>query len=249
MNQIVIDFSPSLHGHFLEYMVNRYIFNSTAVKELFEETGASDIIEKDPQYQESPVHCDHYSEFDIEYPHNTRYIIYVKHNKKYDFISLVNSFYRCFDRSNVEKSTPEDILAFHIKNLEANSERDMRNRLYTKLYKRYFDELGSKRETALPTYEFDFGAFFSLGKFVAELRKVAEFLGETLTFNQSLVADWEKFIEVNQGYQYLQIANHLLESIIKGREEAIKDNVFIHAYLNCHLSHAFPINLINEHTT
>ena len=242
MKTVIVDFSPSLHGHFLEYMISRYIFDVPAVSNLFEGSGASDIIEKDTTYRNAtPVHCDHYSELNIDYPSSTKQIIYIKHNEDYDYVSLVNSFYRVFDRTNNENNSLEDILKFHMVNLQATSVQDMRNRLYTKLLKRHFRELYSKKETNLPVYEFDYGSFFVLHKFIASLRNIADVLSKKLIFNSELVNDWNQFIKVNQGYQYLNIAEQLITSIINNKEETIDDNVFIHAYINCQLSHAFPI--------
>jgi len=266
---IAIDFSPSLHGHFLEYIINRYIFNCVKIVDVFEESGASDIIETNKEYQDSLIaKCDHYSEFNKEYPHGTTSVIYIKHTERYDFVSFVNSFYRVFDRTNIKENSPQDIFKFHISNLEATSECDMRNRLYTKLFKRHFDELYSKKKTDTPVCNFEFGSFFTLHEFISSLRIIADFLNKQLIFNNNLVKDWSKFIKVNQGYQYLLIGETLVDSIIKGKNVLIEDNVFIHAYINCQLSHAFPIytgsifddekypqstlevhNLINEHTT
>jgi hypothetical protein len=62
-----------------------------------------------------------------------------------------------------------------------------------------------------------------------------------MTFNKALVNDWSNFIKVNQGYQFMNIAEDVIDSIIKGKSKEIEDNVFVHAYINCHLSHAFPI--------
>ena len=266
---IAIDFSPSLHGHFLEYIINRYIYNCDEITSIFEDSGASDVIENDERYQRNLiVKCDHYSEFNKPYPQNTTSVIYIKHNTRYDFVSMVNSFYRVFDRTQDTNHSSADILKFHMNNLDASSVSDVRNRLYTKLFKRHFDELHIKKETNIPVIDFDFGSFFTLHQFIASLRRVADSLNTHMTFNKALVNDWSNFIKVNQGYQFMNIAEDVIDSIIKGKSKEIEDNVFVHAYINCHLSHAFPIytgsifddekyptntyeiyNLINEITT
>ena len=53
---MAIDFAPGLHGHFLEYVINRYIFGVTCdVDSIFQSSGAVHAINVDSDYQKNKI--------------------------------------------------------------------------------------------------------------------------------------------------------------------------------------------------
>jgi|APSaa5957512622_1039677.scaffolds.fasta_scaffold81231_2 hypothetical protein len=71
--KIVLDFSPSLHGHFLEYIVNVYIFGLPKIENIFNSSGAAHVIDTNKPYQRSKVvHGNHYSIGVKPYPSKLR---------------------------------------------------------------------------------------------------------------------------------------------------------------------------------
>ena len=56
MIKLALDFAPGLHGHFLEYVCNRYIFKVPYEKNtVFQSTGACHTINTDSEYQKNKV--------------------------------------------------------------------------------------------------------------------------------------------------------------------------------------------------
>jgi hypothetical protein len=63
---IAIDFYSGSHGHFLEYVINTYIFKGSKIKNIFTDLGTSHLIRDDISYMDQRmVEARHYSEFNL----------------------------------------------------------------------------------------------------------------------------------------------------------------------------------------
>ena len=72
----VIDFWGGSHGHFLEYVVNCWIFGCPRTGHLFTHTGACHGAKTDKRYQQgSMVTCGHFSHWDLEFSDQPEKII------------------------------------------------------------------------------------------------------------------------------------------------------------------------------
>lgn len=246
---IILDFAPGTHGHFLEYVVNRYIFlTPVSGSNIFQSSGACHPINLDIAYQKSKtVHLGHYSAFDQLYPNQTKEIIFIKHTRKFDFILLVNIFHRCHpDAILTSDFNIEDIKKLHSDMMFVSSRVDweLRNDWYAKLQERHhaFLQTEKKNKSTLPTFDFDFGSFFSLVDFLKELEKLAQFLNMTFKFDSSLTDLWHEFIQRNIGFKMYNHCNYILEKIYANQSCEIQLDWKEQAYINSVLSNTFRMH-------
>jgi hypothetical protein len=254
-----IDFDPGMHGHFLEYICNKYIFNTPAPTLPFFKSGSSHGINSDTNYQQHKyVTSGHYTY--SKTPVNINKVVYIKHNPKFDLVLLSNVIHRCYGSlGNHEDVDPNQILNWHldiIKNDNATEEASiLKENIYSKLIERtYFQPTNVTHFYKSEIFNFDFGNFFNLTDFLIELQNLANFFNQTLIVPPDLVDDWKMFIDKNQGYQVHQRVNFLLEKILTNQTETIEDNFLIHAGINVYLSriarlHDTELHTINSYPT
>jgi len=245
---ILIDFAPGLHGHFLEFIVNRYIFDvEYCIDSIFQSTGAAHVINVDPVYQQNKiVESRHYSSLmnNRYYSENINQIIFIKHNPNFDFVLLTNIFYRCHSKAIHSKDIDVDlIIEFHKQLMAADSvtDQDLKNNWFAKLQGRHFVECEKKAKSNILVFDFDFGSFFTLTTFLKELQRTADYLGMTFKFDQSLVNIWNEFIEKNQGYKLYNLGNHLLTQIYNNHTVEIPNDWKLHAYINHNIAETFRL--------
>ena len=244
MKQYVIDFAPGLHGHFLEYVINRYIFAvDTQIKSIFQSSGACHPINTDPAYQSHKlINRGHYSAFEQPYPITAKKIVFVEHDPVLDFVLLTNIYYRCHpDSIGVEDFNVDEIKQLHQSMMFSGTDQDLKNNWYNKLMEHHFDHAQKQSNTALPVFKFGYQSFFRLYDFLLELKAVADFLEHTFRFDQSLVVLWQEFMDRNQGFHLWKESNRLFESIVSGADVDIKDDWKIHAHLNYQISQVFQL--------
>jgi hypothetical protein len=244
--KVALDFAPGLHGHFLEYVCNRYIFKVPFTKQnIFQSSGACHPINVDSVYQKNKIVIQgHYSSFNLQYPADTTQIIFVKHNSIFDLILLTNMFYRCHPNSiNVDDFNVDVIKSLQLDLMfnDVATDQQLRNNWYSKLTERHFEMTEKKQLTNLETYNFDYGSFFQLDQFLLELKKVADFLGNTFVFDKSLVVLWKEFISYNQGYQLYNNGNYLFDQIVSNNSSSIGTDWKLQAYLNYKISSTFKL--------
>jgi len=251
--KVIIDYAPSLHGSFLSYVIGVYIYGQPKVENIFHSNGASHLMLP----YEKKIKIEHYSSKGIKYDEDTDKIIYIQHDPNYNFIAFVNTLHRCHgnhdklgkyfnkDNYNPEKVTSEKIRELHyneLSDIDINNNCDVRNQFYSKLQDDEFkNSLCIRKPTQLPVYNFDFKSFYTITNFLHELRQVADFMNLLFMYDNSLIVLYNKFIELNQGYQYYTKANYLLEHIYKGTDFHIEQNNFIHAYINYQIANIFNI--------
>ena len=244
---ILIDFAPGLHGHFLEFVINRYIFNvECSTDSIFQSTGAAHVIRDDRVYQKNKVvNCQHYSSLlnGKNYHKHIDKIIFIKHNPIFDFVLLTNIFYRC--SSNALASNDDDadlIIAFHTQLMgNLSNDQDLRNNWFAKLNERHFFETEKKAQSDIPVFDFNFGSFFDLTHFLYELRRVSNYLEMTFKFDVSLVKLWNEFMDRNQGHHAYILGNKLLNHVYNNNNVDIPDDWKLHAYINHVIANTFQL--------
>jgi hypothetical protein len=245
----VIDFAPGQHGHFLEYVVNKYIFNINAsipTNNLFQSSGAAHNINNSLEYQKRKiVFSGHYSSFNFTYPDQAEKIIWIDHAPNLDFILLTNIYHRC--HPNAVNGTEVNIHEITQLHQDAMFDADqtlqsLRNNWYTKLQERHFEQTKLKNNTNLPVFDFKYSSFFSLAAFIEHLQQLADFLNFTFVYNQSFVELYQKFIEVNQGYNQYCKALRIVDAILTNQSCLIDQQDWqLQAYINHQLSKLFKI--------
>jgi hypothetical protein len=243
---IALDFAPGLHGHFLELVLNKYIygipFNSDKI---FQSSGAVHAINVNQDYQDQKiVYRGHFSSFKYDYHKHTQKVVFINHDPELDFVLLTNIFYRCHeDAVNVDDFNIEEIIATQKSFLTTgNTDLDYRGNWFAKLNERFFQHASSRPNTQLPLYNFDFRSFFDLSKFCVELQKTAHFLQETFKFDPTLGELWHEFMRRNQGWILRGQAHAILQSMLTNQNISIPDDWKLHAYLNFQLSRMFDLH-------
>jgi hypothetical protein len=245
---IAIDFAPGLHGHFLEYVINKFIFGvPSETDNIFQSTGAAHCINWDTTYQKNKIAMrGHFSSFDNDYPDNTEKIVWIKHDQELDFVLLVNVFERCSpDAVKSNDFNIEDIKKMHLESMFAKSAtaRDLRGNWFDKLEAFHNGKITSlKHSTALPLFDFDYRSFFNLPNFILELEKTACFLSMTLKYDPELANLWREFMARNLGFKLYEKSNRLLEKIIANESDEIDNDWRMHAYINYRLSKIFRLH-------
>jgi hypothetical protein len=140
------------------------------------------------------------------------------------------------------EAVAEAVAKHHYSRLTASNKQGIRNQFYWKLLNKDLIDLHRKKQSKIPTFDFDFGSFFSLVYFLKELQRLADFLDMSFMNVKTLADLWKNFIEVNKGIQYYKRSNELLEHIIFGVESEVDDNLFIQAYINCQLTLMFSMH-------
>ena len=238
---IALDFAPGLHGHFLEYVANRYIYYVDEIKDLFMSSGAVDRIKTFEDYQKTKtVSCGHYSSYDVRYSKDCTHHVFIRHNPDLDIVLLTNIYHRCFG-APVYDHDAQKIEDYHRDLMSGQEDWELKNNWYAKLTERHFDATFVYKRRHLPTFDFDFACFFDFTKFVFELQRLSKFLDMTLRYDSTLYELWRKFMDCNQGYKLYAQANEILSSAYGNKPQVIPDNWKLHAYINFVLSKSFRI--------
>lgn len=243
---IALDFAPGLHGHFLEYVTNRYIYYVDEIKDLFMSSGAVDRIKYFEEYQnQKTVWCGHYSSFNLRYSKDCTHHVFIRHNPDLDIVLLTNIYYRCFHDPNADRQVydhnAQKIENYHRSLLAGNKDWQLKDNWYAKLTERHFDQTLMYNTGNLPTFDFDFACFFNFTKFVFELQRLSQFLDMTLRYDSTLHELWRKFMDENQGYKLHAQANEILSSAYGNKSQEIPNDWKLHAYINFVLSKSFRI--------
>jgi hypothetical protein len=245
-NKVALDFAPGLHGHFLEFVLNKYIFDVPFNDDIvFQSSGAFHVINLNREYQlNKVVHRGHFSSYDANYPHNVSKIIFIEHTPKLNFVLLTNIFYRCHP-SAVESVdfNIEEINMLHKSFMSdlGTTDIDFRNNWYTKIAEDHFPHVSKKPKTSLPVYNFNLENFYNINDFCTALTDTAHFLEYTFKFDNSLATLWKEFMVKNQGWQLYTLGNSLLESMLLGENKEIPNDWKLHSYLNFCLGKMFNL--------
>jgi hypothetical protein len=240
---IIIDYGPGLHGNFLEYIINRYIFKiPVAVDQIFHPTGAAHFLKVDKNYQACAiVKANHYAGSDVL--KNVTQAIYIKHYSPYDFVLLTNIFNRCHPRN--EQILNEDVIhqeQLKIMGIFENETQRLRNHWYVKLKEKHCSQFYTKQLGEIPSHDFDYQSFFTLDQFVEELKKTANFLSMTLHYDTTLSELWNLFIKKNTGWSRYQTARKIVCAILNQENITLPtDDWQLQAYINYNLSSMFDI--------
>ena len=233
---IKIDFHGSTHGHFLEYVSNVYIMQTSPSQCNIFKPPTYSAHNLDNQYLHNrQIISGHFSkpEYNLKI-YNHDQIIRIKidlDNDNMMFVALTNLICKAGDVGFEQQmlSIPDSI---------RNNKIEYRNNWYSKLNERntyvhhYIDFL----PITAPIFEFQFKSFFSFKDFCIELSALATFLNQTFFPNQSLYNLWFEFITRNQGWQSYLKCNQLLEDIFANRYADIECSIMEEGWLNYNLS-------------
>lgn len=233
---ILLDFFSGSHGHFLEYVINTYIFKSTRVSDIFTEFGSSHGIRQDSSYMSNrAVHAAHYSEFNISQPISPEKVVRISVASQMEkVIYQINVMYRAGDIPIEKKikSIPESI---------RNSASQLRLDYFSKLNGRGYQTPANWRWNDLPSYEFPMCSLFNLCDFYIELKKLAQFLEHSFNPDSSLTQIWQEFMQKNQGWQCWYNSQELLTKSLANENFDFTSDIWTQALLNYLLSQSIGI--------
>jgi hypothetical protein len=244
---VTIDFSPGMHGHFLSYIINQYIFNiESPTINIFQTSGAAHFINIDQNFLDRRlVTHGHYSYFNCAYPSNVDRIVWIERDPELDFILLTNIYHRCHPAAvQGHDVNANDIKKLHHDDMFQDAGRLslLRRNWYTKLIEYHLASSSFLKETKIPIFKFCYKSFFDLRLFINELSMCADFCNMTLNYNLDLVKLYHEFLERNQGYQQWVCGNRLLNSILTNENLMINPEDWqLQAYLNFNISKMFKL--------
>ena len=245
---IKIDFHGSTHGHFLEYISNVYIMQTTPSQQNIFRPPTYSAHNPDNHYiNDRMITCGHFSNpiYNLKINDDDQVIRITidANNDDTFFIAFTNLIFKAGD-VGFEKQL------LYIPDYIRNNKIELRNNWYSKFAER--EKYANCYENFLPVsnlaHEFKFESFFSWKNFCAELTLLANFLNQTFFPDQSLYILWTEFIHRNQGWQSHMKCNQLLEDIFANTDKIIDCTVLEEAWINYNLSKMCKLydSILNE---
>lgn len=236
--KIYLDFFSGSHGHFLEYVINTWIFKGPRVDNIFNTLGASHLIRFDSEYMVNRVvTAKHYSEFNIDHTTPDK-VIRVSISDYYaKWIYQINISERAGDipiEKRNKKMIPDTI---------RNIPHAFRNNWYSKFN---FEENGyvypgNWRWQEITSFDFPMESLFEITELYSTLYKLSSFFNMTFVPDQELGQIFEKFLIKNQGWQsYLKCKNIVHESLM-GHNIEFSSTIYEQALINSMLTQTVGI--------
>lgn len=239
---VVIDYVPASHGHFLEYVVNKYIFNVPVSFDIFTQAGSSHNTQSNKEYKALlQVTSNHYTYHNIDFPEETQKVIQICHDPALDFVLLVNSFYRCHSPLPATASSQE-IHKIHMENMGTNDNIALRANWYSKLQSRsgMFETI-TDYPVSYPCYRLYLNNFYNLRWFYTHLSSIADFVGQSFKPDTGLYELFMEFLQKNQGWQKYLMCQDILDAVVSNTKLTIPNDWQIHAYLNTEFGKLFKL--------
>lgn len=230
---IKIDFHGSTHGHFLEFISNVFVMQtSPGNSELFNSLGAAHNT--DNQYKSNRlIKCGHFSRSNYKFKEDEK-VIRITIDKQSDmwfYIAFINLMFRAGD-VGIEKQL------ICVDEKVRSSNVLLRNDFYAKFSERekYVNEYSDFAKITGPVFEFPFESFYFFDKFCIALNELARFLEQTFFIDAELTELWRKFMSMNQGWKsYVKCAD-IIEKILSNTDYTIDCSVIEQAWINYNLS-------------
>lgn len=229
---ILLDFFSGSHGHFLEYVINTWLFNGPRVPNLFTDLGTSHGIRTHHQYQQSKIVCSgHYTEFKIHKvsPHK---LIRISINSDWaNYIYQINVMARAGD-------IPIEKKILLINQVVRDIPRLYRNEWFSKFN---FTENGYRLPEHwywpdVVAFDFPMESLFDVVNFYQELYRLAEYLQQSFKPDRELGTVFENFLIKNQGWQYWHKAKLIVDQTLLGKTMSFDSDQILEALINTLMS-------------
>jgi len=233
MKPTAIDFFSGSHGHFLEYCINRYIYQIPSfADQLLTATGTSHGLKGNSEYlSKRQAVSGHYTEFNSPVVADNIVRIVIS-----DFMGAccyqLNVINRAGDVTADEKNQqlPDSVL---------NSPSQLRNYYYSKFTGDGY-QLPSNWQR--PGFDFEMSSLYRFDCFLHEMKNTADYLNLTFTPDRELGILWKQFLEKNHGLQAWQRCQNAVEQIFCNDSSRLDFDIQHQALLNCLLSRAVGIH-------
>jgi len=236
---IKIDFHGSTHGHFLEYVTNVYVMQTTpSAVSIFKPPTYSAHNPDNSYLNNRLIQCGHYS-FHSELSINdddTIIRIIDDGNDDMFFIKMINLIHKAGDwgLENALQEIPDSV---------RNDPAAHRNIWYSKFNEnaQYANFYPKFKNTGAPVFNFLFKSFFNLKDFYTSLNNLSIFLNQLFLPDDSLSTLWTEFIAVNQGWQSYIKCKQIIEAILSNNSIEIHCNAMEQGWINYNLSKIYRI--------
>jgi hypothetical protein len=237
MENIFLDFYSGSHGHFLEYIINTYIFQGPRLKNIFTPLGTSHLPCLSPEYKtESKVRCGHFSEFNSanRTPDKIIRISILEFMEKICYQLNVHSRAGDIPSDKKIQAAPADILL---------NPAALRNYHYAKLTGDGYRLPGNWmwNEPAMPVFDFQMKHLYNLTDFYIKLKELAHFLEHSFNPDETLCTVWNQFMSMNQGVQAWNKCQDLLHKVLANESFVFESTAIEQALLNCLLTNTIGV--------
>lgn len=228
---ILLDFFSGSHGHFLEYVINTWLFGGPKVPNLLTELGTSHGIRSHQQYEQQKIVCGgHYSEYNLLTVAPQKVIRISIDSNWGNYIYQINVMSRAGDIP-IEKK-------IQTSQLVRETPRLYRNEWFSKFnFKENGYTLPSNwRWPDLPAFEFRMESLFDNIEFYQELYRLSAYLQQSFRPDEDLSRTLQSFLNKNQGWQYWQKAKRIVDQTLLGNSMSFDGDEILQALVNSILS-------------
>lgn len=232
IDKIYIDFYGGTHGHFLKFLINRFILRLPEYKDLDPFTAAG-TAHAQPDLSDPKLLIGHYSEKDFHLPAIYKdLVIQILFNIDTDRYALVyNSHYRSGQN---QSQILNDLLKSRF---ESTTKKEIRNEIYSQIL---FAGKGQfVTHTALKFFV-QFSDFADKDTLKQKLISLAELLNLKITF-EGFDNIYNKFYELSGGLKSQSNVENIFQLLIDDEKKNINFNIFEEAYLNTLITKHFDI--------
>jgi hypothetical protein len=232
----IIDFHGATHGHFLEYIINTWIYNGPRVPRVFTELGTSHLPKQNPDYRANcMIKCEHYTEYQVvnqvvQDPPKKIVRITVESTVGQQ-IHMVNVMNRVGD---ITLETSYKLIPLDVLNVPVLLRTNWFSKL-TDAENRY--KLDYKwRWPDADAFEFPMENLYDLTLFYQTLQRCGDFLEQKFTPDQELYITWQQFIDMNQGLQCYKKSKKIVELALANQDFEFDSNESEQALINAILT-------------
>lgn len=231
-NTNLIDFHGASHGHFLEYLINSWIYNGPRVDKVFTEPGTSHMPGRDKRYVSSrKIHCGHFSEEIRRGPSSPGKLVRITVDSEWGkWIHVINIMHRIGDIT-LEKSyslIPDQVVA---------SPAKLRNEWFDKLSRDDYSQIIWKWPE-FSFFEFPMESLYNCFDLYRTMHDCAKFLELKFSPDVEFYQVWQEFLEKNQGLQIYNSSQKIISCALGKISMDFQASVPEQALINLMLSKA-----------
>jgi hypothetical protein len=220
----LIDFYAGTHGHFLEYLVNTYIYKTPKVDTVFTDIGTSHGILNDREYQiNKKARCGHYTETNRQISYSSPYLIRIAiEDFKGHVCFHINSDYRAHDDPDRRLLDLNDPIT---------KQRDAYYYRLTEISAAHYLKY-SWIDYSNKIFDFNIVSFYDFYELTITLQKLSKFLQKDFFPDRSLKVLWDKFMSKNHAVLAWDKCQLLISKIFNNENYEFDSKVEEQALLN-----------------
>jgi len=260
-DRVYIDFHSGTHGHFLEYLCNRYLADlSTANFNPFTKFGTSHVRPSD-YLEDRKFKCGHFEDSGLIKDNDAVIRIVVD---DFYYVAVYNFLVRTndtplLDLNNLETDALNNcvdnfgfgdfkkfLIDTHGEDLKNLPRAILRSYLYAKLNSPNMQDcsrFNKFSDLGVPVFEFPISVFYNYNKLVSRIGELSGFLGKIgWGYQESMFQLWQEFMAKNAGWASHCKCESILLAILSKSSQPLKCNILEEAWINIYLTKTFGIH-------